>query len=84
MNGDGLYPESSRSLDDLWQMRLLLLLNDMDKANLLESSPQPIQDFLVPRSVGCMSRRCYILIDASLNCLPCQYVAPTGDRGSGC
>ena len=29
MNGDGLYPESSRSLDDLWQMRLLLLLNDM-------------------------------------------------------
>ena len=29
MNGDGLYPESSRSLDDLWQMRLLLLLSDM-------------------------------------------------------
>ena len=29
MNGNDLYPESSRSLDDLWQMRLLLLLGDM-------------------------------------------------------
>ena len=29
MNGDDLYPESSRSLDDLWQMRLLLLMSDM-------------------------------------------------------
>ena len=29
MIGGGLYPESSRSLDDLWQMRLLLLLSDM-------------------------------------------------------
>ena len=29
MNGNELYPESSRSLQDLWQMRLLLLLGDM-------------------------------------------------------
>ena len=29
MIGGDLYPESSRSLDDLWQMRLLLLLSDM-------------------------------------------------------
>ena len=29
MNGGDLYPESSRSLDDLWQMRLLLLMSDM-------------------------------------------------------
>ena len=29
MNGDDQYPESSRSLDDLWQMRLLLLMSDM-------------------------------------------------------
>ena len=29
VNGDDLYPESSRSLADLWQMRLLLLLGDM-------------------------------------------------------
>ena len=29
MNGDDLHPESSRSLDDLWQMRLLLLMSDI-------------------------------------------------------